>query len=283
MAKTIAVINHKGGVGKSTTSVGIATVLAGAHDKKVLLVDLDPQANSTLMLIGENRYKEINDQGQTLYKLIYNGMDGFTRQAIPAFIERRVGNIRDVTSLDLLPSSMDLIQLEDKIIYAAKRAISPVDPTRILFDAMGGIDRLYDYIIIDCPPSLGIVTLNGLRICDGIIIPTIPDIVSTYGIPQIISHVNKFAESINRYIPCYGIIATKVRSNCKLHENTIDMLKKGTDAPLFKAMIFESSRIGEAAEYHECNTLRQKWGYAGQYDQFNSLAVELMWRANKQS
>lgn len=160
MAKTIAVINHKGGVGKSTTSVGIATVLAGAHDKRVLLMDLDPQANSTIMLIGEKRYKELNDQDLTLFKLFQDGMDGFTRQAIPAFIERRVGNIRDVTSLDLLPSSMDLIQLQDKITYAAKNAMVPVNPTEILFDAMGGVDRLYDYIIIDCPPSLGNISLS---------------------------------------------------------------------------------------------------------------------------
>ena len=125
---------------------------------------------------------------------------------------------------------------------------------------------------------MGLITLNGLRISDGYIIPTIPDVLSTYGIPQIISRVNMFADNIGDDIECLGIVATKVRMQSTLHSRTLGQLEKGKDAPLFKTVFYENNQMGEAAEYQQINTLRQKWGYQGQYDRLETFAREVMER-----
>ena len=278
MAKKIAVINLKGGVGKTTTAVGLATMLAGEFKRKVLLIDLDPQTNATIMLIGEDRWRQLNQQGKTLYTLFHNAMEGKPSPAILDLIQRNVGNIRDVNNLDLLPSSLDMVALQDRLGSVAQGTLFPVSPVEILKNALTGIEDLYDIILIDCPPNLGVITLNGLRIADGYVIPTIPDYLSTYGIPQIINRVDKFSATINRRIICYGIIATRVRAYSKAQNNIVHLLKKETDAPFFINNLAESSRFGEAAEYQPCNTLRQKWGYSGQYDQLHYLAYEFLQR-----
>ena len=123
---------------------------------------------------------------------------------------------------------------------------------------------------------MGLITLNGLRIADGYIIPTIPDVLSTYGIPQIINRVNKFSDTIGENIECLGIVATKVRMKSTLHSRTLMELEKGNDAPLFETIFYENNQMGEAAEYQAINTLRQKWGYQGQYDRLEAFAREVM-------
>ena len=134
----------------------------------------------------------------------------------------------------------------------------------------------YDYILIDCPPNMGLITLNGLRISDGYIIPTIPDVLSTYGIPQIINRVDRFAESISEDIVCLGIVATKVRGQSSLHDRTLKQLQSNKDAEVFKTVFYENNQIGEAAECQPINTLRQKWGYQGQFERFSSFVTEIM-------
>lgn len=277
MAKKIAVINLKGGVGKTTTAVGISTILSGAYRKRVLLIDLDPQTNATIMLIGEENWKDLNKRGMTLDTVFRRALAGSSSINIRAIIQRGVGNIEEVTRLDLLPSSLDMVDLQDRIATAHGPLYND-NPTDILKNAIGSIEADYDYIIIDCPPNLGLITLNGLRIADGYVIPAIPDFMSTYGIPQIVKRVKMFSQQINRDIICYGVIATRVR-HCRTHDTTLDQLRKGYDAPLFQHYLGESTRISEAAENAPVKTLRQRWGYSGQYDQLCDLTKELMWRA----
>lgn len=277
MAKKIAVINLKGGVGKTTTAVGVSTVLSGAYRKRVLLIDLDPQTNATIMLIGEENWKDLNKRGMTLDTVFRRALTGSSPINIRAIIQRGVGNIEEVTKLDLLPSSLDMVDLQDRIA-TAHGPLYNNNPTDILKNAIGGIEAYYDYIIIDCPPNLGLITLNGLRIADGYVIPAIPDFMSTYGIPQIVKRVKLFSQQISRDIVCYGVIATRVR-HCRVHDVTLDQLRKGYDAPLFQHYLGESTRISEAAENSPVRTLRQRWGYSGQYDQLCDLTKELVWRA----
>ena len=275
-AHTIAFINLKGGVAKTTTTVGVATLLAGTFRKKVLVIDLDPQTNCTTMLIGEDKWKVLNNQGYTLYTLFKDALEETNNFDIRASLQKNVSNIRDVDNLDLLPSSLDMVDLQDRIASAPQGQFFANNPTEIIKRAVRNIKDDYDYILIDCPPNMGLITLNGLRISDGYIIPTIPDVLSTYGIPQIISRVNKFSDSIGDEIECFGIVATKVRMQSSLHNRTLEQLDRGNDAPLFKTIFYENNQMGEAAEYQQISTLRQKWGYQGQYDRLESFTREVM-------
>ncbi|SFL48595.1 chromosome partitioning protein [Lachnospiraceae bacterium KH1T2] len=275
-AKIVAFINLKGGVAKTTTTVGTATVLAGTFGKKVLVIDLDPQTNCTTMLIGEEKWKELNNDKHTLYTLFKDALDEKNNFDIEKTLQKSVSNIRDVNNLDLLPSSLDMVDLQDRIATAPQGQFYANNPTEIIKRAVKNIKNDYDYILIDCPPNMGLITLNGLRIADGYVIPTIPDVLSTYGIPQIINRVNKFSDSIGEEIECLGIVATKVRMQSSLHNRTLNQLRMEKDAPMFKTVFYENNQMGEAAEYQPIGTLRQKWGYQGQYDRLEAFTIELM-------
>nr|WP_106782523.1 AAA family ATPase [Lysinibacillus timonensis] len=280
MAHVIATINLKGGVAKTTTTVGLAEMLASEFKRKVLFIDLDPQTNATTMLIGEHIWKELNDQGYTLARLFETALNpGELSFSIENTLQQNVSNILSVTDLDLIPSSLDLIKVQDEL---AKIPIGPLyayNPTDILRRAIQPILDSYDYVLIDCPPNLGIITLNGLRIANGYIIPTIPDVLSTYGIPQIISRVDDFAWEIGYPIETLGIVITKYKESSSIHRATLQKLRKEIDAPLFNVIFKESNQLANAADFTMTYaTFRQKWGYGGQYDAFYSLANEIIER-----
>ena len=275
-ANVISFINLKGGVAKTTTTVGTATLLAGEHGKKVLVVDLDPQTNCTTMLIGEDKWKELNEAGYTLATLFNDSLKNTNKFDLDKTLQKNVSGIGNVRNLDLIPSSLDMIDIQDKLVLMPQGEFFSNNPTEILRRAIKPIINNYDYVLVDCPPNMGLITLNGLRISGGYIIPTIPDILSTYGIPQIINRVNKFSDNISEEIECLGIVATKVRGQSSLHDRTLEILKREKDAPLFKTIFYENNQIGEAAECVPVNTLRQKWGYQGQYARFNDFACEII-------
>lgn len=275
-ASVISFINLKGGVAKTTTTVGTATLLAGTFGKKVLVVDLDPQTNCTTMLIGEDKWQELNQQGYTLATLFNDAIHETSNFNIEKTLQKGVSNISEVKTVDLLPSSLDMIDIQDQLAQTPRGQFFSINPTEIIKRAIKPIINNYDYVLFDCPPNMGLITLNGLRISDGYIIPTIPDVLSTYGIPQIISRVNKFSDTIGEDIVCFGIVATKVRGQSSLHTRTMDVLQMGKDAPLFNTVFYENNQMGEAAECISVNTLRQKWGYQGQYARFEDFAREVM-------
>jgi chromosome partitioning protein len=133
-------------------------------------------------------------------------------------------------------------------------------------------------VLIDCPPNLGIITLNGLRIASGggYIIPTIPDVLSTYGIPQIVKRVGEFSTAIAEPIDALGIVVSKFREQSTVHQNVLRQLRKSKDAPVFATVIKENNQVAGAAEFTPVSTLRQKWGYQGQYEAFKELTEELL-------
>ncbi len=174
---------------------------------------------------------------------------------------------------------MNMVEIQDRIATIPPGKFFAGNPVEVLRRAIWKMSGNYDYILIDCPPNMGLITLNALRIYNSYMIPAIPDVLSTYGIPQIVKRVNDFAADIAQDIECLGVIATKVRVQSGLHMRTLDELKKGKDAPLFETVFYENSEIAVAAEYRQVNTLRQRFGYGGQYDTFKALAEEYMKRA----
>lgn len=283
----LSFINLKGGVGKTTTAVAVAEMLAQEERKHVLLIDLDPQTNATVTLIKEEKWADMDKDGQTVAQLFD---DRLNPQNAPKFeieraITRQVSTIDDgIARLDLLPSSIRLIDLQDRIPMIALSGNFTANPLEILRVALQPVIDRYDYILIDCPPSLGTVTKNGLRISTGYVIPTIPDIVSTWGIYQIVDNVERFAKDIDRPIPALGIVATKVQKN-NLHKRVITDLEEKRlgrfsepdgfpQPPLFSSRIPQTVDVARGADVDSnIRTLRNKYGDA--YDAYHALTKEI--------
>ncbi len=279
MATVIATINLKGGVGKTTTSVAIGEMLSEAFRKHVLFIDLDPQTNATVMLIGEKKWQKLNESEYTLATLFKDAMNeaGERKFDLSKTLQKGVSNVRDVRTLDLIPSSIDLIDVQDRLASMPSGRFYANNPTEVLRRAVRPIIDEYDYVIIDCPPNLGLITLNGLRISDGYIIPTIPDVLSTYGIPQIITRISSFAENIGEPIETYGIVISKYDSRSPLHTRTMKNLRTDSKYPeVFDTVIPQATAMAEAAEFTYVNTLRQKYNYGGRYDLIHDLCEEIL-------
>jgi chromosome partitioning protein len=287
MAHVVSFINLKGGVGKTTTCVGVAEMLSSdwAHGQKVLVVDLDPQTNATTMLIGEDRWRQANDAGETLATLFGDALEQDPTMRRFDLDSTIIEDASGVTGeyggaspgrVDLLPSSLDLIDLQDRLALMTSGQFYSNVPTDILRRAVRSRIDEYDWVLIDCPPNLGIITLNGLRISDGFVIPTIPDALSTYGIPQILTRARAFAENIGEPIEPLGVIISKYREQSSLHQETVERLRSNSDElHVFGTKIPERNTTALAAEHAARQTFRQRYGYDGNYDTFKAITREL--------
>jgi chromosome partitioning protein len=283
----LSFINLKGGVGKTTTAVATAEILAHDFRRHVLLVDLDPQTNASLMLIPEERWIELDNKGRTVAQLFD---DRVNPGAEPRFqledsIVHRVSTIAGgIPRLDLLSSSMRLTELQERIPLIALTGNFTSNPLEILRTALEPVKGRYDYVIIDCPPSLGPLTKNGLRMSTSYVIPTVPDIVSTWGIFQIVDNIERFARDLDRPLPPLGIVATKVQ-NTAMHHRVMDDLQHGRLArfgepgglqqpPLLHCQVRASAAAARGADMTaEYRTLKEKYGEA--YDDLYLLANEI--------
>jgi chromosome partitioning protein len=278
MATVISMINLKGGVAKTTTTVALAQLLDCEFEKRVLIIDLDPQTNATVMLIGDKKWRELNQKRHTIAQLFEDAISGKKTFDLDATLQKRVGAVSDSQRVDLIPSSLDLIDIQDRLGQMDPGKFHALTPIEVLRRALRSVleEDAYDFVLIDCPPSLGLVTLNGLRISDYYLIPTIPDFLSTYGIPQIVKRVGDFSDAAGHSIEPMGILATKYRAQSSVHNQQLSLLKQGKDAPLLNTVVPENSEIAGAAEFRQASTLRQKWGYRGQFDIYRSLAKEVI-------
>ena len=134
MARVFSLVNLKGGVAKTTTTVALAETLASNFGKRVLVIDLDPQTNATVMLIGESRWKEINDKGWTLATLFKDALDPANKSFdLQKTLQRRVSDVRGADKVDLLPSSLDLIDIQDELVNTPVGKYGAVRPFDILW------------------------------------------------------------------------------------------------------------------------------------------------------
>lgn len=271
MTHVISTINLKGGVAKTTTTVALAETFSANMDKRVLVIDLDPQTNSTLMLIGEDKWFDLNGKEHTLARLFKDAMDPDNKKFdLNKTLQKGVSDVGAARSIDLLPSSLDLIDVQDKLASAPVGKFYAANPIELLWRAVKSRIEEYDIVMVDCPPNLGIITLNGLRISDGYIIPTIPDHLSTYGIPQIVTRISDFSEAISEEIEPVGIVATKYQANSTVHNNMLKQLRDDKNVPVvMDTVIRQANQVAAAAEFQRYSrTLKQKYGseLANQYD-----------------
>jgi chromosome partitioning protein len=283
MTNCISTINLKGGVGKTTSTCALAELLTVQHEKRVLVVDLDPQTNLTTVLIGEDRWKEQNESHRTLAQLF---TDALTEDPDERLFDlddallRGVSPVDEVAAtgrLDLLPSSLDLIDVQDRLASMPAGRYYSRSPGDILHTALKQVIDEYDWVLIDCPPNLGLITLNGLRISQGYVIPTIPDVLSTYGIPQIVTRVEDYATELNEPIIPFGIIVSKYRAQARLHQTVVEDLHSNPDVPnVFDTIIPEAAAIAESAQYTPFSTLRQKYQHGGRFELYRDLTDEIV-------
>ncbi|MBK6619970.1 MAG: ParA family protein [Saprospirales bacterium] len=217
MGKVISLLNHKGGVGKTTSAINIGAGLVELG-KKVLLVDLDPQANLTLSL-GLPREKIT----------IYESIRGESELVPYAY----------KTNLDVVISSLDLSGAEMELINEAGREYL----LRELFEPVIGE---YDFIIIDCPPSLGLLTLNALTSSHYVIVPLQTEFLALQGLTKIKQVIDKVKVRLNKSLYIIGVVATMYDSRKVLNREVVDTIKKFFGKRVFKTMIRDNIALAEA-------------------------------------
>ncbi|MGL5972166.1 MAG: ParA family protein [Oscillospiraceae bacterium] len=225
MGKIIAITNQKGGVGKTTSTINLAAAM-GSNDKKVLIVDADPQGNSTS---GVNVNKK--NLKYSLYDVLIDDID--IKDAIIK---------TDYKNLDIVPSNIDLAACEIILSSTNKRE-------KKLKNALLTIYRNYDFILIDCPPSLGIITINGLTACDTVLVPIQCEYYALEGLSQLMSTIRQIKKMYNTYIEIEGVLLTMYDSRLNLTIQVVEEVKKFFPEKIFKTPIPRTVRIAEAPSF----------------------------------
>lgn len=291
MGKVISFINLKGGVGKTTTTVAVAEFLAYEFNKKVLVVDLDPQTNATILLINQDTWKDANENNKTIHQMFYDELNKTEAFNINDSIIKHTSNVKDgCISLHLLPSSLNLIDISDRLSELDENHETNSNSIPILSKYLTkDIIDSYDYVLIDCPPNLGLITLNGIFVSDYYVIPVVPDILSTYGIPQMLEKIDRSIRKLKRLNTSYdlnelGLIINKMTKNSGMHKRTLADLQsrqnlsksnKSYVPKLFNSIIYQRDSSSSIADFDQrVSTLRKK--YSSNYKDYRDLTIEFM-------
>ncbi len=225
MSIIIAIANQKGGVGKTTTNVNLSACLATAG-KKVLTIDIDPQGNTTSGLGVDKKSVE-----KSIYDVLINGVE-MEQSIIPT----------KVTNLDIIPSNIQLAGAEIEMVSMLSRE-------HILKRSIESIRDLYDFILIDCPPSLGLITINALTASDKILVPIQCEYYALEGLSQLMNTVKLVRNYLNPSLEVEGVVLTMFDARTNLSIQVVEEVKKYFRSKVYRTIIPRNVRLGEAPSH----------------------------------
>ena len=255
MAYIISIVNQKGGVGKTTTTVNLAAFL-GEKKKKTLVIDLDPQGNATSAFGIDKGHLETS-----VYDVLVN--ESSLKDAVIKTVK---------PNLDVCPTNINLAGAEVELVSAMSRET-------ILQRAINEISNEYSYILIDCPPSLGLLTLNALTASNGIIVPIQGEYYALEGLTQLMDTVNLVKRRLNPELTVFGVVITMFDSRTQLARQVTAEVREYFQDKVFRTVIPRNIRLAEAPSYGKTIAefdARSKGGRA-----YKDLAIEVIKRTNK--
>lgn len=225
MAKIIALANQKGGVGKTTTAINLASSLA-VLEYKVLIIDADPQANSTSGIGYDVRTIE-----KSIYECIVDGIE--PKEAILN---------SDIEGFDIIPSHIDLVGAEIEMLNLANRE-------KILKRVLEKVSPDYDFILIDCSPSLGLITVNALTAADSVVIPVQCEYFALEGLGKLLNTIKIIQNRLNTELEIEGFLLTMYDSRLRLSNQVVSEVRKHFQDMVFETIIQRNTKLGEAPSY----------------------------------
>lgn len=226
MGKIIAIANQKGGVGKTTTAINLAASLA-VLDHKVLVIDADPQANTTSGL----NFSPDSDEKRTVYEVMEGKIS-----AEDALIQTEIAN------LHMIPSHINLVGVEIEMLDVPERE-------SVLRNALAPIRDNYDFILIDCSPSLGLVTVNCLTAADSVIIPVQPEFFALEGLGKLLQTIRLVQEGVNPGLTIEGFLVTMFDGRTRVHTQVVGELREHFGDMVFRTIIQRNIRLSEAPSH----------------------------------